>query len=75
MSDVLVKPEVVEPSTDEPTIAHIVTKEDQMRGYVFGEKVTALCGIEWIPSRDYEGKEVCRACFHELQQINACGDN
>lgn len=75
MSDLLVKPEVVEPGLDEPKVAHIVTKEDQMQGYIFGKKVVALCGEEFIPTRDYEGKPVCEPCFRELQQIKAAGGN
>lgn len=75
MSDVLVEPEVVEPGLDEPKVAHIVTKEDQMQGYIFGKEITALCGEKWIPTRDYEGKPVCEPCFIALQQIKSSGGN
>lgn len=75
MSDVLVRPEVKDPSTDEPELAHIVTKEDQMQGYIFGKEVVALCGEKFIPTRDYEGKPVCEPCFRALQQIKSSGGN
>lgn len=77
MSDLLVKPEVSDPetSTDEPELAHIVTTEDQMQGYIFGVEITALCGEKFIPTRDYEGKPVCKPCFHALMQIKASGGN
>ncbi|MGB7860598.1 MAG: DUF3039 domain-containing protein [Acidimicrobiia bacterium] len=46
-------------------VAHIVTKDQQMRGYVGGEAITALCGKVWVPSRDYKGLPVCQACADE----------
>lgn len=46
-------------------VAHIVTKDEQMRGYVAGEPIKALCGKVWVPSRDYKGLPVCQACAEE----------
>lgn len=49
--------------------AHIVMKGDQLRGYVAGEPIVALCGKTFVPSRDYEGLPVCRACQVERDRI------
>ncbi len=46
-----------------PEVAHIVTKEDQMVGYVEGREVTALCGHKFIPSRDPESLPRCSSCL------------
>jgi len=60
---------------DHDRFAHIVRKDDQMKGYVMGEAVTALCGKVWIPSRDPDRYPVCPACKERLGQIRASGDN
>ena len=46
-------------------VAHIVTKDEQMRGYVGGEPIKALCGKVWVPTRDYKGLPVCEVCVAE----------
>lgn len=51
--------------------AHIVMKDDQLRGYVAGEAIKALCGKVFVPSRDYEGLPVCRKCVEERDRILA----
>ena len=58
----------LEPRTshgDGEALAHIVTKDDQMKGYVTGEPIRALCGKVWVPSRDFQGLPVCRSCTEE----------
>ena len=52
-------------------VAHIVMKRDQMRGYLAGEPIEALCGKIWVPSRDYKGLPVCEACIAERDRILA----
>ena len=54
-----------------PDRAHIVMKSDQMRGYVAGEPIRALCGKLWVPSRDFTGLPVCKACEKERDRILA----
>jgi hypothetical protein len=44
-------------------------KGDQLRGYVAGEAIVALCGKTFVPSRDYEGLPVCEACQGERDRI------
>lgn len=46
-------------------LAHIVTKDEQMRGYVAGEPIKALCGKVWVPTRDYQGLPICKPCTEE----------
>lgn len=58
-------------SGDSDDVAHIVMKDDQMRGYVAGEPVKALCGKVWVPSRDFQGLPVCEACTKEKKRILA----
>ena len=56
---------------DSDDVAHIVMRDDQMRGYLTGEAITALCGKVWVPSRDYEGLPICQPCQDERDQIVA----
>lgn len=49
----------------EDRVAHIVHKDEQMRGYVGGQPIRALCGKVWVPSRDPQGLPVCQACVEE----------
>jgi hypothetical protein len=46
-------------------------KDDQMRGYLTGEPIQALCGKVWIPSRDYQGLPLCQACREERDRLLA----
>lgn len=66
------------PTTDDgeqERFSHIIRKDDQMKGYVMGEPVTALCGKRWVPSRDPERYPVCPTCVEVLQAIRAAGGN
>lgn len=54
---------------DSDELAHIVMKRDQMRGYVAGQPIKALCGKVWVPSRDFEGRPVCQACSDERDRL------
>jgi len=56
---------------DSDDLAHIVMKDDQMRGYVAGEAIEALCGRVFVPSRDYERLPVCEACEIERDRLLA----
>ena len=52
-------------SGDDDRVAHIVPKKEQMRGYVAGEPIEALCGKVWVPSRDPQGLPICQPCIDE----------
>jgi hypothetical protein len=54
---------------DHERFAHIVRRADQMKGYVFGEEVTALCGKRWVPSRDPQRFPVCPTCKEVLDTL------
>ena len=63
-----------EPCTDQgesDEYSHIVMKDDQLRGYVAGEAIQALCGKVFVPSRDYEGLPVCQKCAEERDRLIA----
>lgn len=47
---------------DHDRFSHYVRKQDEMRGYVLGEPVVALCGKTWVPSRDPSRYPVCPEC-------------
>ncbi|MGH8945511.1 MAG: DUF3039 domain-containing protein [Acidimicrobiia bacterium] len=51
--------------------AHIVMRDDQLRGYVAGEAIQALCGKVFVPSRDYERLPVCQKCVEERDRLLA----
>lgn len=68
------KPDVLDPSSGEPLIAHVVRKEDQTRGYM-GDEITALCGKRFIPHRDYIGLPVCERCKAIREQLRNSGSN
>lgn len=55
-----------DPDLEEGKVAHIIRKDDQMRGYVLGEEITALCGTKFIPTRDPDRYPVCEACREAL---------
>lgn len=54
---------------DEPKIAHIIDKDDMMRGYVFGEEVVALCGFRFVPTRDPDKYPMCKECLSVLERV------
>lgn len=59
-----------DPGLEEGKVAHIIRKDDQMRGYVLGEEITALCGERFIPTRDPYQYPVCEACRAALTMMN-----
>lgn len=68
-STILHQPETRSGQGDSDEVAHIVVREDQMRGYVIGDQIEALCGKVWVPSRDYQGLPVCERCTAERDRI------
>lgn len=65
-SKTLSRPETRTGSGDtDDRVAHIVHKDEQMRGYVAGEPIRALCGKVWVPSRDPQGLPICQVCVDE----------
>ena len=60
---------------DHEKFAHIISKDDEMKGYVMGEMVTALCGKKWVPTRDPQKFPVCPTCLEVLGQIRASDSN
>jgi hypothetical protein len=74
-TDVLerVEERVVTDDGDHERFAHIIRKDDQMRAYVLGEPVTALCGKTWVPARDPERYPVCPTCKEVLASLRGGG--
>lgn len=69
MEKIDTNPVIQDPGEYGNMVAHIIRKKDQMRGYVMGEEIEALCGYKWAPARDYEGLPVCQACKDVLAKI------
>jgi hypothetical protein len=55
---------------DHERFAHIIKKRDQMRGYVEGKAVVALCGKKWVPTRDPQKFPVCPTCKEVLAGLH-----
>lgn len=70
-STTLRRPQTRTSQGDSDDRAHIVMRDDQMRGYLTGEPIKALCGKVWVPSRDYEGLPICQACIDERDRLLA----
>ena len=54
---------------EEPSVAHIVPKDDIMNGYVNGVPVLALCGVRFIPTRDPNKFPLCDGCLERLEEL------
>lgn len=67
--EVLDKPDISETDNDEPKLAHIISKDDEMNGYFYGKEVQALCGHRFIPTRDPKKFPTCAACKEVLAQM------
>lgn len=65
------RPETRTSDGDSDESAHIVMREDQMRGYITGEPIQALCGKVWVPSRDYQDLPICQPCSDERDRLLA----
>ena len=69
------RPETKTGHDDSDEYAHIVLKDDQMKGYIFGVPIKALCGKEWVPSRDPESLPVCPECLDIKAGLLAANQN
>jgi hypothetical protein len=69
--EVLDRPDVAPSDGDHERFAHIIRKSDEMKGYVLGEEVMALCGKKWVPSRDPQRFPVCPTCREVLSSLRA----
>ena len=54
---------------EDPTVAHIVPKDDIMNGYINGVPVLALGGSRFIPTRDPHKFPLCQACKERLGEL------
>ena len=53
---------------DHDRFSHIVRKSLLTRAMVEGMPIMALCGKEWVPSRDPQRYPVCRTCLELFAQ-------
>ena len=54
---------------EEPSLAHIVPKDDIMNGYINGVPVLALCGVRFIPTRDPNKFPLCQGCKERIGEL------
>ena len=47
---------------DHDRFAHYARKDDVTRAYITGEAITALCGKQWVPTRDPTRYPICPTC-------------
>lgn len=62
MTNLLEKPEIKEPSVDDPAFSHYVKKDKIVDSTVFGVTLTALCGRKFVAQRNPERYPVCPEC-------------
>lgn len=55
---------------DHDRFAHYVPKSELTRAYVEGVAVRALCGKQWVPSRDPERYPICPTCREIKASLN-----
>lgn len=66
-------PEIKTGDGDGDGFAHIVWRGDDMRGYVEGQVIEALCGKRWVPFKDPKSLPVCPECQEIKDGILAHG--
>lgn len=54
---------------EEPSVAHIVPKDDILNGYINGVPVLALCGVRFIPTRDPNKFPLCQGCKQKIEEL------
>lgn len=67
--EVIERPVVDDTGTKEPSVSHIISRDDEMRGYFNGEEIVALCGERFIPTRDPNRYPLCEPCKTALRAM------
>jgi len=57
----------------EDNLTHVVFKGDDLKGFVLGTPVRALCGRVWVPSKTPDPKNVCKPCLKVLESFSSLG--
>jgi hypothetical protein len=75
LTETLSKPDPTLDETGPADCAHIVDQGDPANdvttAIVEGREVTALCGYQWIPYREPQGRPVCEACVEAYGRIQS----
>jgi len=72
-SDLLEK-EKVEQTTDSgdhDLFSHYISKVDQEAAWLSGKPATALCGKQWLPTKDPQRYPVCQSCKDVYDQMKS----
>lgn len=74
MTIIDVVPEIVDDKVEdfqfeEPSVAHIVPKDDITNAYINGVPVLALCGMRFIPTRDPNKFPLCQSCEERIGEL------
>lgn len=56
---------------DHDRFAHYFRKDDLEKAFFYGEPITALCGKQDIPTRDFTKYPVCPTCQEVFNQLPA----
>lgn len=69
-TDTIEKPDTVTTDAgDHDRFSHYARKKDIERSMFEGVEITALCGKQWRPSRDFTKYPVCGTCREILEGI------
>jgi hypothetical protein len=60
---------------DEPTVSHLITKEDALNGYINGVPITAVCGHVFVPTRDPDKFPLCQKCVDVAKNMFYNGED
>ena len=73
MSDTAVRPEVAPPVLDDgdhEKFTHVVGNAASVtEAYITGTPLQALCGKQWVPTRDPANYEICPTCKEILAEL------
>jgi hypothetical protein len=70
-------PEIAPPATqlgDHDLYTHLVPKDKLADAMVYGFAIEALCGKQWVPSRDPERYPLCPTCEAECRRLTTCSE-
>lgn len=65
----------VEVEFEEPTVSHLITKQDALNGYINGVPITAVCGHVFVPTRDPDKFPLCQKCVEIAKSMFQDGED
>lgn len=69
MTDTLLEQDTTTEAGDHDLFAHYARKTDIERSMFEGVEITALCGKQWRPTRDFTKFPICQTCKDIYEQM------